>query len=77
MLIAMRSYGSIFKDRRTYMLFTEFKEHYNFAPLELYEFAEEADDITDAPELKGAAEQFLFAKRTFERLLQEYEIELG
>ena len=59
------------------MLLEEFKEHYDGAPLELYEFAEKASDVEDAEDLQEAAEQFLFAKRTFERMLEEYEIEVG
>lgn len=59
------------------MKLQEFKEHYNYAPFELYQFAEEAADVIDDTELKEAATEYLRAKLIFEEVLQDREIELG
>jgi hypothetical protein len=55
----------------------EFKNKMDGAPCELYEFAEEAEQIQDAPQISLAAKAYLIVKRIFEDALEYNEIEVG
>lgn len=55
----------------------QFEEQFNNAPLELYEFAEEASKIDNCDELKLAAEKYLRSKDEFENMLEQYNVEQG
>lgn len=59
------------------MKLEEYVEQYNEAPYELYEFAEGAVDVTDAPELSKAAQAYLEARRAFQIALSYADVEQG
>jgi len=59
------------------MKLDKFIEHFNYASLELYEFAEEASKVIDAPNLKKAAKNYLEAKENFNDALDEVGVEIG
>ena len=59
------------------MLLEEYVEDYNFAPYELSEFADGARYVTDCPELKEAAIEYLAAKHALLNALLEAGVELG
>jgi hypothetical protein len=55
----------------------EFREQYNYAPFELYEFAQQASKVKDCYYLSESADDYLRAKRKFKEALEYYEIEVG
>ena len=59
------------------MRLKEYKENYNNAPYELYEFAEEAEKIDDCYELSKAAYDYREAMIIFREILEKYGIEVG
>lgn len=59
------------------MTLDRYRTRYNQAPFMLYEFAEGAIEIDDAPDLKTTGELYLLAKLNFEQMLKTYNIEQG
>lgn len=59
------------------MTLSEFQATYDNAPYELRDFAYSAADVTDAPDLKQAAKDFLAAQAAFERALRDVDVEIG
>jgi hypothetical protein len=59
------------------MTLDEFREHYNYAPYELYEFAEAAIKITGCEELSETAKNYLASRDAFKGVLDFYEIGIG
>ena len=59
------------------MKLEEFKENYNYAPIDINEFAELASNVSDDKELAKAASKFLQAHDVFLRELSRVEVEIG
>lgn len=59
------------------MTLEEYAERYHCAPYELEKFAEGAEEVNDCPLINQVAKTYLEAKRAFEALLEELEIEVG
>ncbi len=59
------------------LLLQDFAEDMNGAPLLLDEFAESAREVSDCPELRDAAVQFLAARDRFEAALASVGVEVG
>jgi hypothetical protein len=55
----------------------QFRQKYNWAPYELHEFAQGAEDIVDCERLALAASKYLYWREQFKCLLEEHEIEVG
>jgi hypothetical protein len=59
------------------MILDDYRDEYDGAPLDLYEFADGAVGITDCADLQHAAEEYLTAKKTFEDMLDNFDIVVG
>lgn len=59
------------------MKLEEFKEHFNYAPYDLHEFAYELCSVEDCQELSDAAQSYIDARASLQDLMERYEIELG
>lgn len=59
------------------MTLTEFIEKADGAPWELERVAELATEVTNVPELREAAQEFLAWRQEFLDQLEAFEVELG
>jgi len=59
------------------MTLEEFREKYDGAPYELYEFAYLASEVIDCKELALTGEAYLAAREQMQKMLQKYDVEQG